>query len=100
HLVAIAQEQVLLASPEKQPLPVRLHALSALQTTLSQLEYRSQHCAPWYLRADLSQHDDLLPALYPRHGDMAHPLLRDPAAPHSEQHPPDLVQLPPGRPGR
>ncbi len=46
HLVAIAQEQVRLASAEKQPLAVRLHALSALQKTLSQLEYRSQHCAP------------------------------------------------------
>lgn len=43
HLVAIAQEQVRLASAEKQPLAVRLHALSALQKTLSQLEYRSQH---------------------------------------------------------
>ncbi len=45
HLVAIAQEQVRLASAEKQPLAVRLHALSALQKTLSQLEYRSQHGA-------------------------------------------------------
>lgn len=35
HLVAIAQEQVRLASAEKQPLAVRLHALSALQKTLS-----------------------------------------------------------------
>ncbi|MGS3107865.1 hypothetical protein AB2881_27995, partial [Escherichia coli] len=51
HLVAIAQEQVRLASAEKQPLAVRLHALSALQKTLSQLEYRSQHGAPWYFRA-------------------------------------------------
>lgn len=68
HLVAIAQEQVRLASAEKQPLAVRLHALSALQKTLSQLEYRSQHCAPWYLRAGLSQNDDLLAALFPRYG--------------------------------
>ncbi len=53
HLVAIAQEQVRLASAEKQPLAVRLHALSALQKNASQLEYRSQHGAPWYLRAGL-----------------------------------------------
>ncbi len=43
ELVAIAQEQVRQASAEKQSLTLRLHALSALQKTLSQLEYRSQH---------------------------------------------------------
>ena len=82
ELVAIAQEQVRLASAEKQPLAVRLHALSALQKTLSQLEYRSQHGAPWYLRAGLSQNDDLLAALFPRYGERAQPLLRDAAAHH------------------
>lgn len=71
HRVAIAQEQVRLASAEKQPLAVRLHALSALQKTLSQLEYRSQHGAPWYLRAGLSQNDDLLAALFPHYGEGA-----------------------------
>ncbi|MBZ4328617.1 hypothetical protein LAM23_21035, partial [Mycobacterium tuberculosis] len=69
HLVAIAQEQVQQASAGKQPLAVRLHALSALQKTLSQLEYRSQHGAPWYFRAGLSQNDDLLAALFPRYGE-------------------------------
>lgn len=59
------------ASAGKQPLAVRLHALSALQKTLSQLEYRSQHGAPWYLRAGLSQNDDLLAALFPRYGEGA-----------------------------
>ncbi len=60
ELVTTAQQQVQQASAGKQPLAVRLHALSALQKTLSQLEYRSQHGAPWYLRAGLSQNDDLL----------------------------------------
>lgn len=100
HLVAIAQEQVRLASAEKQPLAVRLHALSALQKTLSQLEYRSQHGAPWYLRAGLSQNDDLLAALFPRYGEMAQPLLRDAAAHHLEEQLTAFVQLPPDSPLR
>lgn len=95
HLVAIAQEQVRLASAEKQPLAVRLHALSALQKTLSQLEYRSQHGAPWYLRAGLSQNDDLLAALFPHYGERAQPLLRDAAAHHLEEQLTAFVQLPP-----
>lgn len=100
HLVAIAQEQVRLASAEKQPLAVRLHALSALQKTLSQLEYRSQHGAPWYLRAGLSQNDDLLAALFPRYGERAQPLLRDAAAHHLEEQLTAFVQLPPDSPLR
>lgn len=98
--MAIAQEQVRLASAEKQPLAVRLHALSALQKTLSQLEYRSQHGAPWYLRAGLSQNDDLLAALFPRYGEMAQPLLRDAAAHHLEEQLTAFVQLPPDSPLR
>lgn len=100
HLVAIAQEQVRLASAEKQPLAVRLHALSALQKTLSQLEYRSQHGAPWYLRAGLSQNDDLLAALFPHYGERAQPLLRDAAAHHLEEQLTAFVQLPPDSPLR
>ncbi|HDZ0429495.1 TPA: type VI secretion protein VasK [Klebsiella pneumoniae] len=100
HLVAIAQEQVRLASAEKQPLAVRLHALSALQKTLSQLEYRSQHGAPWYFRAGLSQNDDLLAALFPRYGERAQPLLRDAAAHHLEEQLTAFVQLPPDSPLR
>ncbi|HFR4613426.1 TPA: ImcF-related family protein [Klebsiella pneumoniae] len=100
HLVAIAQQQVQQASAGKQPLAVRLHALSALQKTLSQLEYRSQHGAPWYLRAGLSQNDDLLAALFPRYGEMAQPLLRDAAAHHLEEQLTAFVQLPPDSPLR
>lgn len=100
HLVAIAQEQVRLASAEKQPLAVRLHALSALQKTLSQLEYRSQHGAPWYARGGLSQNDDLLAALFPRYGEMAQPLLRDAAAEHLQRQLNAFVQLPPDSPLR
>ena len=98
--VAIAQQQVQQASAGKQPLAVRLHALSALQKTLSQLEYRSQHGAPWYLRAGLSQNDDLLAALFPRYGEMAQPLLRDAAAHHLEEQLTAFVQLPPDSPLR
>ncbi len=98
--MAIAQEQVRLASAEKQPLAVRLHALSALQKTLSQLEYRSQHGAPWYLRAGLSQNDDLLAALFPHYGERAQPLLRDAAAHHLEEQLTAFVQLPPDSPLR
>jgi type VI protein secretion system component VasK len=93
-------EQVQQASAEKQPLAVRLHALSALQKTLSQLEYRSQHGAPWYLRAGLSQNDDLLAALFPRYGERAQPLLRDAAAHHLEEQLTAFVQLPPDSPLR
>ncbi len=100
ELVAIAQEQVRQASAEKQSLTLRLHALSALQKTLSQLEYRSQHGAPWYLRAGLSQNDDLLAALFPRYGERAQPLLRDAAAHHLEEQLTAFVQLPPDSPLR
>ncbi len=100
HLVAIAQEQVRQASAEKQSLTLRLHALSALQKTLSQLEYRSQHGAPWYFRAGLSQNDDLLAALFPRYGERAQPLLRDAAAEHLQRQLNAFVQLPPDSPLR
>ncbi|SQC42353.1 type VI secretion protein VasK [Klebsiella pneumoniae] len=100
HLVAIAQEQVRLASAEKQPLAVRLHALSALQKTLSQLEYRSQHGAPWYLRAGLSQNDDLLAALFPRYGGEGAAAAARCAAHHLEEQLTAFVQLPPDSPLR
>lgn len=100
ELVATAQQQVQQASAGKQPLAVRLHALSALQKTLSQLEYRSQHGAPWYFRAGLSQNDDLLAALFPRYGERAQPLLRDAAARHLEEQLTAFVQLPPDSPLR
>ncbi len=100
ELVTTAQQQVQQASAGKQPLAVRLHALSALQKTLSQLEYRSQHGAPWYRRAGLSQNDDLLAALFPRYGERAQPLLRDAAAHHLEEQLTAFVQLPPDSPLR
>lgn len=100
HLVATAQQQVQQASAGKQPLAVRLHALSALQKTFSKLEYRSQHGAPWYARAGLSQNDDLLAALFPRYGERAQPLLRDAAARHLEEQLTAFVQLPPDSPLR
>ncbi len=65
-----------------------------------QLEYRSQHGAPWYLRAGLSQNDDLLAALFPRYGERAQPLLRDAAAHHLEEQLTAFVQLPPDSPLR
>ncbi len=52
HLVAIAQQQVQQASAENAAGRTPACAL-ALRKTLSQLEYRSQHGAPWYLRAGL-----------------------------------------------
>ncbi|MDQ5752004.1 ImcF-related family protein [Klebsiella variicola] len=91
---------VLLNPYRPQPLAVRLHALSALQKTLSQLEYRSQHGAPWYFRAGLSQNDDLLAALFPRYGERAQPLLRDAVARHLEEQLTTFVQLPPDSPLR
>ena len=63
-----------------------------------ELEYRSQHGAPWYLRAGLSQNDDLLAALFPRYGERAQPLLRDAAAHHLEEQLTAFVQLPAGQP--
>lgn len=98
--VAQAQQQVQPLSAEKQPLTVRLHALSELQKTLARLEYRSQHGAPWYLRAGLSQNDDLLAALLPRYGESALPLLRDATARHLEGQLNAFVQLPPDSPLR
>ncbi len=100
ELVATAHQQVQQASAGKQPLAVRLHALSAIQKTLSKLEYRSQHGAPWYARAGLSQNDDLLAALFPRYGEMAQPLLRDAAAAHLQRQLNAFAQLPPDSPLR
>lgn len=100
ELVATAHQQVQQASAGKQPLAVRLHALSAIQKTLSKQEYRSQHGAPWYARAGLSQNDDLLAALFPRYGEMAQPLLRDAAARHLEEQLTAFAQLPPDSPLR
>ncbi|MDP1276681.1 ImcF-related family protein, partial [Klebsiella pneumoniae] len=74
--------------------------LSELQKTLARLEYRSQHGAPWYLRAGLSQNDDLLAALLPRYGESALPLLRDATARHLEGQLNAFVQLPPDSPLR
>lgn len=98
--VAEAQQQVQQLSAEKQPLTVRLHALSELQKTLARLEYRSQHGAPWYARGGLSQNDALLAALLPRYGESALPLLRDAAARHLEGQLNAFVQLPPDSPLR
>ena len=98
--MATAHQQVQQASAGKQPLAVRLHALSAIQKTLSKLEYRSQHGAPWYARAGLSQNDGLLAALFPRYGEMAQPLLRDAAAAHLQRQLNAFAQLPPDSPLR
>lgn len=98
--VAQAQQQVQQLSADKQPLTTSLHALSELQKTLARLEYRSQHGAPWYLRAGLSQNDDLLAALLPRYGESALPLLRDAAAHHLEGQLNAFAQLPPDSPLR
>lgn len=100
NLVATAQQQVQLASAKKQSLAARLHALSGLQKTLVQLEYRAQHGVPWYTRGGLSQNNELLAALFPRYGEMAQPLLRDAAAAHLTQQLQAFVQLPPDSPLR
>lgn len=99
-LVASAQEQVHQASADNQPLAARLQALSELQKTLSRLQYRAEHGAPWYARGGLSQNDDLLAALLPRYGENAIPLLRDAAAVHLQQQLNAYVQLPPDSPLR
>lgn len=99
-LVATAQEQVQRVSAEKQPLTTRLYALSELQKTLSRLQYRAEHGAPWYTRGGLSQNDDLLATLLPRYAENAIPLLRDAAAVHLQQQLNAYVQLPPDSPLR
>ena len=99
-LVASAQEQVQQASADNQPLAARLQALSELQKTLSRLQYRAEHGAPWYARGGLSQNDDLLAALLPRYGENAIPLLRDAAATHLQKQLSAFVQLPPDSPLR
>ena len=99
-LVASAQEQVQQASADNQPLTARLQALSELQKTLSRLQYRAEHGAPWYARGGLSQNDDLLAALLPRYGENAIPLLRDAAATHLQKQLSAFVQLPPDSPLR
>jgi len=99
-IIHTTQEQVGQVSAEEQPLAVRLQALSELQKTLSRLQYRAEHGAPWYARGGLSQNDDLLAALLPRYGENAIPLLRDAAATHLQKQLSAFVQLPPDSPLR
>ncbi len=65
-----------------------------------QLEYCSQHGAPWWPRAGLSQNDDLLAALFPRHGERAQPPLRRCGGASSGRAAHRVVQLLPNSPLR
>ncbi|MBO2025594.1 hypothetical protein J4733_10720 [Klebsiella pneumoniae] len=98
ELVAIAQEQVRQASAEKQSLTLRLHALSALQKTLSQLEYRSQHARGTSALASVRTMTCWRRCS--RATERAQPLLRDAAAHHLEEQLTAFVQLPPDSPLR
>ncbi|WP_299998716.1 ImcF-related family protein [uncultured Cedecea sp.] len=95
-----ANAQAALADRQNQPPEQRLHALSELQKTLAQLQYRSEHGVPWYERAGLSQNNALLAALWPRYQDSALPLLRDAAADHLQTRLNAFNALPPGSPLR
>ena len=100
HQVADATEQVARLAADKQPLAVRLHALSELQKTLSRLQYRSEQGVPWYARSGLNQNDALLTAVFPHYAESALPLLRDAAAAHLTQQLQAFVRLPPDSPLR
>ncbi len=100
NLIHSAQQQVTQASAPQQPLYDRLRALLTLQQTLSRLQFREEHGAPWYSRAGLSQNAALLEALWPRYRDSAQPLLRDAAADHLQQRLDAFIQLPPDSPLR
>ncbi|QKJ87682.1 type VI secretion system protein ImpL [Paramixta manurensis] len=98
--ITSANTQALLAvKPDLSP-EQRLLALSALQKTLSRLQYRSEHSVPWYERAGLSQNNALLAALWPRYRNSALPLLRDAAAVHLQTQLRAFNALPPGSPLR
>lgn len=99
-LVSNAQEQVRQTLDTRQPEAGRLQALSALQKTVSRLQYREVHGAPWYLHAGMNQNAALLAAVLPRYAQGALPLLRDAAAGHLQQQLEGFVQLPPDSPQR
>ncbi|WP_039058498.1 ImcF-related family protein [Enterobacter sp. Bisph1] len=94
-LITDAQEQVLKIQASKQPLSARLMALAELQKTLSRLQYREAHGAPWYLYAGMNQDAGLLAAVSPRYAESALPLLRDAAAVHLQRQLEAFVGLPP-----
>jgi len=94
-LITDAQEQVQQVQGSKQSLSTRLMALAELQKTLSRLQYREAHGAPWYLYAGMNQDSALLAALTPRYAESALPLLRDAAARHLQQQLEAFVELPP-----
>jgi type VI secretion system protein ImpL len=99
-MISHSQEQAAHAAQQNKPLTERLQALSELQKTLSRLQYRSAHGAPWYERAGLNHNDELLTALWPRYRESAQPLLRDAAADHLHEQLNAFVQLPPDSPLR
>ncbi|WP_237179739.1 ImcF-related family protein [Paraburkholderia sacchari] len=59
--------------------PQAMRTQLALQQQIGTLEYRSQHGAPWYLRAGLSRNDELLDALWRPYQTVALRNLRQPA---------------------
>ncbi|WP_433705480.1 ImcF-related family protein [Paraburkholderia sacchari] len=59
--------------------PQAMRTQFALQQQIETLEYRSQHGAPWYLRAGLSRNDELLDALWQPYRTVALRNLRQPA---------------------
>ncbi|WP_447842918.1 ImcF-related family protein [Enterobacter cloacae] len=99
-LVSNAQQQVRQTLDTRQPEAGRLQALSELQKTISRLQYREVHGAPWYLHAGMNQNAALLAAVLPRYAQGALPLLRDAAAGHLQQQLEGFIQLPPDSPQR
>ncbi|MTH48722.1 ImcF-related family protein [Intestinirhabdus alba] len=99
-LISQAQQQIMLAAQQKQPLAGRLQALLALQKTLDRLQYHSGHGVPWRYRAGLSQNAALLAVLWSRYAESAQPLLRDAAAARLQQQLSGFAALPPGSPLR
>ncbi|MDE4080806.1 ImcF-related family protein [Enterobacter sp. A-8] len=99
-LVSNAQEQVRRTLDTRQPEAGRLQALSEMQKTISRLQYREAHGAPWYLHAGMNQNAALLAAVLPRYAQGVLPLLRDAAAGHLQQQLEGFIQLPPDSPQR
>ncbi|HCM9559929.1 TPA: type VI secretion protein VasK [Enterobacter cloacae subsp. cloacae] len=99
-LISNAQQQARQTLDTRQPEAGRLQALSELQKTISRLQYREVHGAPWYLHAGMNQNAALLAAVLPRYAQGALPLLRDAAAGHLQQQLEGFIQLPPDSPQR
>ena len=94
HLLDNSAAQAALVHDGQQPLAQRLQALADLQQSIGRLQYQQEHSVPVWQRFGVSQHGQLLSALWPVYQASALPLLRDPSAEQLLEHVQQLAVAP------